>query len=108
MSDLVVVGLGYVGMPLVQTAVRAGLAVTGLEVNTDTVSALNSGISHLDDLTDGLDKFTAGGEGRTEAIRLLRRRLSDVAFTALRTDDRGPHPDPGPRRRRGTPGSGLT
>ena len=24
---------------------------------------------------------------RTEAVRLLRRRLSDVVFTALRTDD---------------------
>jgi transposase len=35
-----------------------------------------------------LDKLAAGGKGRTEAIRLLRRRLSDVAFTALRADER--------------------
>lgn len=35
-----------------------------------------------------LDKLEAAGKGRTEAIRLLRRRLSDVAFTALRTDER--------------------
>lgn len=35
-----------------------------------------------------LDKLAAAGKGRTEAIRLLRRRLSDVAFTALRTDER--------------------
>jgi transposase len=35
-----------------------------------------------------LDKLAAGGKGRTEAVRLLRRRLSDVAFTALRTDER--------------------
>ena len=35
-----------------------------------------------------LDKLAAAGKGRTEAVRLLRRRLSDVAFTALRTDER--------------------
>jgi transposase len=35
-----------------------------------------------------LDKLTAAGKGRTEAIRLLRRRLSDVVFAALRTDER--------------------
>lgn len=35
-----------------------------------------------------LDKLAGAGKARTEAIRLLRRRLSDVAFTALRTDER--------------------
>ena len=35
-----------------------------------------------------LDKLASAGKGRTEAIRLLRRRLSDVAFTALRVDER--------------------
>lgn len=35
-----------------------------------------------------LDKLATAGKGRTEAIRLLRRRLSDVAFTALRADER--------------------
>lgn len=37
-----------------------------------------------------LDKLAAGGKGRTEAVRLLRR-LSDVAFTALGTDKRARH-----------------
>lgn len=35
-----------------------------------------------------LDKLATAGKGRTEAIRLLRRRLSDVAFAALRVDER--------------------
>ena len=35
-----------------------------------------------------LDKLAAVDKDRTEAVRLLRRRLSDVAFTALRTDER--------------------
>ena len=33
-----------------------------------------------------LDKLTASGKTRTEAIRLPRRRLSDAVYTALRTD----------------------
>ena len=40
-----------------------------------------------------LDKLTASGKTRTEAIRLLRRRLSDAVYTALRTDQRNHSPD---------------
>jgi transposase len=35
-----------------------------------------------------VDKLLAGGKTRTEAMRLLRRRLSDVAYRALITDER--------------------
>ena len=52
MSDLVVVGLGYVGLPLVAEACRAHLTVVGLDVNEQTVAALNAGHSHVDDMTD--------------------------------------------------------
>ncbi|NLT53205.1 MAG: nucleotide sugar dehydrogenase [Actinomycetales bacterium] len=50
--DLVVVGLGYVGLPLVQGAVEAGLAVAGLDRDPRVVNGLNSGRSHVDDLDD--------------------------------------------------------
>lgn len=50
--DLVVVGLGYVGLPLVQAATKAGLRVTGLDLNKRVVEGLNSGRSHVDDLSD--------------------------------------------------------
>ena len=36
---------------------------------------------------DYTDKLLARGKTRTEAIRLLRRRLSDAAFAALRADE---------------------
>ena len=52
MSDLVVVGLGYVGLPLVAEACRAGLSVTGLDVSPRVVEGLNAGRSHVDDLDD--------------------------------------------------------
>jgi transposase len=34
------------------------------------------------------------GNSRTEALRVLRRRLSDVVYRALRLDEHATHPDP--------------
>jgi nucleotide sugar dehydrogenase len=51
--DAVVVGLGYVGMPLANVAVEAGLRVVGYDIDDDVVRALNTGRSHVDDLSDG-------------------------------------------------------
>jgi len=50
--DLVVIGLGYVGLPLAQEACRAGLTVTGLDVSEHVISGLSAGRSHVDDLSD--------------------------------------------------------
>lgn len=50
--NLIVVGLGYVGLPLAQEAVRSGLQVTGFDVSTRTVDGLTAGTSHVDDLSD--------------------------------------------------------
>ncbi|MET9022543.1 nucleotide sugar dehydrogenase [Actinopolymorpha sp. NPDC004070] len=52
MSDLAVVGLGYVGLPLVREACRAGLRVVGLDVSPRVVAGLAAGRSHIDDLSD--------------------------------------------------------
>lgn len=49
---LLVVGLGYVGLPLVVEAARAGLRVTGLDLSPSVVSGLNAGKSHVDDISD--------------------------------------------------------
>ncbi|MBX6724056.1 MAG: nucleotide sugar dehydrogenase, partial [Dactylosporangium sp.] len=50
--DLVVIGLGYVGLPLARQAVQAGLRVVGLDINAAVVEAINAGRSHIDDLSD--------------------------------------------------------
>ena len=52
MQKLVVVGQGYVGLPLSQGATHAGLQVTGLELNKSVVENLNNGISHVDDISN--------------------------------------------------------
>jgi len=59
---VVIIGLGYVGLPLAQEAVRVGLSVTGLDVRQATVDGLNAGRSHVDDLTDAdVQAMTGGG-----------------------------------------------
>jgi UDP-N-acetyl-D-glucosamine dehydrogenase len=50
--DLVVVGLGYVGLPVAAHATWAGLSVAGLDLDRDVVTGLNAGRSHVHDLTD--------------------------------------------------------
>jgi UDP-N-acetyl-D-glucosamine dehydrogenase len=50
--DLVVVGQGYVGLPLAQAATAEGLSVVGLDRSRSVVDALNAGSSHIDDITD--------------------------------------------------------
>jgi UDP-N-acetyl-D-glucosamine dehydrogenase len=59
---VVIIGLGYVGLPLAQEAVRVGLDVTGFDVKQAAVDGLNSGRSHIDDLSDAnVAEMVAGG-----------------------------------------------
>jgi nucleotide sugar dehydrogenase len=51
-TRLVVIGLGYVGLPLALEATRAGMQCTGLDVSDRTVSGLSAGRSHVDDISD--------------------------------------------------------
>jgi UDP-N-acetyl-D-glucosamine dehydrogenase len=50
--DLLVIGLGYVGLPLAREAVRSGLRVTGLDLDPRVAAGLSAGRSHVDDLSD--------------------------------------------------------
>ena len=71
--NVVIIGLGYVGLPLAQEAVRVGLQVTGLDIKQATVDGLNAGRSHVDDLSDAdIAAMLAGGF----------RAVSDVADLA--------------------------
>jgi UDP-N-acetyl-D-glucosamine dehydrogenase len=48
----VVVGLGYVGLPLALAFVEAGLRVTGIDIDGARVDELNDGRSPIDDIAD--------------------------------------------------------
>lgn len=51
-QQLVVLGLGYVGLPLVREATHRGVPVTGFDVSPAVVGGLNAGRSHVDDISD--------------------------------------------------------
>ncbi|RDI34288.1 nucleotide sugar dehydrogenase [Lentzea flaviverrucosa] len=60
--DLVVVGVGYVGLPLAAEAVAAGLSVIGYDTSPEVVTAVAEGRSHvLDVSTAQLRDMKAGG-----------------------------------------------
>ena len=48
--DLLVIGLGYVGLPLAREAALSGLSVVGYDLNHEIVSGLNAGRSHVGDI----------------------------------------------------------
>jgi UDP-N-acetyl-D-glucosamine dehydrogenase len=53
MSSVVIIGQGYVGLPLARAAASKGWSVHGLDLHQGLVDQLNSGKSHIDDLSDG-------------------------------------------------------
>ena len=50
--DLAVIGLGYVGLPLVIEAHKSGLTVLGVEVDSRKVQRLLEGSSYIEDVSD--------------------------------------------------------
>lgn len=56
--NLVVVGQGYVGLPMALRAAEKDFFVVGLDTNVAVVEALNAGISHIDDVSH--DELKAG------------------------------------------------
>src|SRR6202453_4789053 len=51
-EDVLVIGLGYVGLPLAVQAARSGFRVTGYDTRAEIVDGLMAGRSHVDDVTD--------------------------------------------------------
>jgi UDP-N-acetyl-D-glucosamine dehydrogenase len=62
-SRVVVVGQGYVGLPLAVRAVEVGHTVVGFDLDKDRVDRLRRGASFIDDITDA-DLAAVLGTGR--------------------------------------------
>ncbi len=67
-----VVGLGYVGLPLVIELARAGYRVLGFDINAGVVEGLNAGRSHVKDVSEAQLK-EAIASGRFEATTDMAR-----------------------------------
>ena len=80
-----VVGLGYVGLPLVMELVRAGYRVLGFDVQQTLVDALNAGRSHVQDVA-AKDVAAAIANKRFSATTdLSRLREPDAISIAVPT-----------------------
>ena len=87
--DLLVIGLGYVGLPLAREATLSGLSVVGFDLNTEIVACLNSGRSHVDDISDAdIAEMVARGFRATtlEAEAGLPEAIVICVPTPLSTD----------------------
>jgi UDP-N-acetyl-D-glucosamine dehydrogenase len=96
--DAVIVGMGYVGLPLAREASAAGLGVIGFDVNPEVVDGLNQGRSHVDDLADAdvVEMLRRGFFATTDARELRRAQTIVVCVpTPLSSDGL---PDLGPVR----------
>jgi UDP-N-acetyl-D-glucosamine dehydrogenase len=96
--DAVIIGMGYVGLPLAQEASATGLSVIGLDVNPEVVDGLNQGRSHVDDLADS-DVVKMLGRGffaTTDASQMRRAKTIVVCVPTPLSSDGAP--DLGPLR----------
>lgn len=51
-DKVVIIGLGYVGLPLAIAAAKSGYSVVGIDLNTEKVSRINNGSSPVEDVDD--------------------------------------------------------
>lgn len=71
---MTIIGQGYVGLPLAQEATRSGYKVWGFDVNESTVSNLNNGLSHIDDLeNEDVQNMIDGGYRATSDPECIKQ-----------------------------------
>ena len=61
-AHVVILGLGYVGLPLATVLADAGYRVTGVDLDREKVKLLNQGISYIDDVETSLVKKLVDGK----------------------------------------------
>jgi len=87
--DLVVLGLGYVGLPLAQAASMAGLRVAGFDPDPRKIDLLNEGRSYVDDVTDEdvAEMRRVGFSATTDSVCLSVTETAVICVpTPLRVD----------------------
>ena len=64
---IVVIGLGYVGLPLAVAAAKSGFTVIGVDLDIERVNKINSGISPIEDISSS-EILDLVGQGLLKAI----------------------------------------
>lgn len=91
-EQVVVIGQGYVGLPLAHAAALAGHRVRGLDSNTAVVNDLNAGESHVDGLTsfDVRDMLERGYEAAADPSVISDASVVVVCVPTPLAEDRTP------------------
>jgi UDP-N-acetyl-D-glucosamine dehydrogenase len=92
MKHLVVIGQGYVGLPMALRAAEKGFSVVGLDNNASVAEALNAGCSHIDDVSDEELKsgLVAGYRASTDASCIADADVVVVCVPTPLSADGGP------------------
>jgi UDP-N-acetyl-D-glucosamine dehydrogenase len=91
-SELLVIGLGYAGLPLAVEAGRSGLVVTGFDISQAVVDGLNSGRSHVPDVPedDIQALLTKGFRATAEEGAIGQPATVVICVPTPLADDKGP------------------
>ncbi len=92
MSSLVIIGQGYVGLPLAMRSVEVGHTVMGIDTDANKVENLMRGVSHVEDVPE-IQLMTCVNAGRYVAYSELRHRHWDYAIITVPTPLRDGVPD---------------
>ncbi|MDO5739138.1 MAG: nucleotide sugar dehydrogenase [Ornithinimicrobium sp.] len=90
--DAVIIGQGYVGLPLAQEATRAGKKVLGFDINQGLIDDLNAGRSHVDDLSDAdiAEMIDGGYEATTDPSRIGEAQVAVICVPTPLSQEGGP------------------
>lgn len=90
MTDLCVVGLGYIGLPTAAVFARAGLSVVGCDLDAGRIAAVNAGLAPVREpgLHDAVAGAVASGRLRAEA-HPVPARVFIIAVPTPLAPDRG-------------------
>ena len=89
--ELLIIGLGYVGLPLAYETARAGANVTGYDTNPGRVSMLNAGMSPVDDLSDNdIARMQADGFSAVSELPDIKPDVIVICVPTPLSEDDGP------------------
>jgi UDP-N-acetyl-D-glucosamine dehydrogenase len=90
--DVLVIGLGYVGLPLAVEASRSDLSVVGFDINSEVVGGLNSGQSHIADVSSGdvAAMLARGFRATTDQASISAPGIIVICVPTPLGDDGGP------------------
>jgi UDP-N-acetyl-D-glucosamine dehydrogenase len=84
-ARLCIIGMGYVGLPLAVEFAKAGLRVTGLDVNATKCARLNRGESYIQDVPSEVVRELVEGQRLSAATDFAALDEADAAIICVPT-----------------------